>query len=244
MQTQGEARPSGVLGLTVHRGNGRVEQFPGALPEPSQWPTTLKLEDILEHGYPQKTCSPEVNVWRKANRRNLHRRLKKVQLAKLFKLPTVYGALFLEKTDGRTGERIPYGLASVAVVTTAGVNFIVDAFQNIVELEIMNFHGFGTGGAAEAVGNTALTTELTTQYATDNVRPTGTQSEAAANIYQTVGTLDPDADVAITEHGIFSVATSGSGVLLDRSLFSVINLVGATGDSLAATYQFTVTSGG
>ena len=235
-----DTRPSGSLGLTVIRGNGRTEHLGRSVRE--TWPTTMKLEDILVYGYPQKSCSAEVNTWRRANRKNLHRRLKKVLLSKALKLPTIYGALFLEKTRGDTGERVPYGLASVAVVTTTGVGFIVDAFQNLVELEAMNFHGFGTGGAAEAVGNSALTTELTTQYVVDNTRPTGTQSEAAANIYQTVGTLDPDADVAITEHGIFSA--NAAGVLLDRSLFSVINLVGATGDTLAATYQFTVTSGG
>jgi len=235
-----DTRPSGSLGLTVIRGNGRTEHLGRSIRE--TWPSTMKLEDILVYGYPQRSCSSEVNAWRRANRKNLHRRLKKVLLSKALKLPTIYGALFLEKTRGDTNERVPYGLASVAVVTTTGVGFIVDAFQNLVELEAMNFHGFGTGGAAEAVGNSALTTELTTQYVVDNTRPTGTQSEAAANIYQTVGTLDPDADVAITEHGIFSA--NAAGVLLDRSLFSVINLVGATGDTLAATYQFTVTSGG
>lgn len=235
-----DTRPNGSLGLTVFRGNGRVE----TLTEPeTRWPTTRKLADIVECGYPQRGLSDEVNAWRKTNRRNLHRRLKKVLAAKALGIPTVYGALYLEKRCGN-GERIPYGLATVAVVTTVGVEFIVDAFTNAVELEIMNFHGFGTGGAAEAVGNTALSTELTTQYASDNVRPTGIQSQPSGNVYRTVGTLDPDADVAITEHGIFSQAATGGGVLLDRSLFSVINLVGATGDTLAATYDFTIASGG
>lgn len=239
---QAEARPTGHLGLTVFRGGGKVEHLSRS-PEPVEWPTTMRLADMLVHATPQDRLPAEVNDWRRANTRNLWRRLKRVQLAKALKLPTFWGALYLEKRTG-DGKVLPFGLASVAVVTTVGVNFIVDAFQNIVELEIMNFHGFGTGGGAEAVGNTALTTELTTQYATDNVRPTGAQSEAAANIYRTVATLDPDADVGITEHGIFSVSTSGSGVLLDRSLFSVINLSGAGGDTLAATYDFTVTSGG
>lgn len=242
MKLGGEAGASGALSLKVVRGDGTVEHF-RSYPAPTVWPTTLRLADLLVHGAPQKHLPTEVNDWRRANRRNLNRRLKKVLAAKALKMPTFYGALFLDKHTG-DGKHIPYGLASVAVVTTVGVNFIIDAFQNIVELEIMNFHGFGTGGAAEAVGNTALTTELTTQYATDNVRPTGVQSEAAANIYQTVGTLDPDSDVAITEHGVFSQAAVAGGVLLDRSLFAVINLSGAGGDTLAATYQFTVTAGG
>jgi len=238
---EGAVAPAGTLKLRVFRGDGRRSSAGYAPPSP--WPTADRFRTMLLHGTPQEHLSAEVNAWRRANRPHLARRLKRVQLARVLRLPTFYGALYLEKIHGN-GERVPYGLASVAVVTTTGVGFIVDAFQNLVELEAMNFHGFGTGGAAEAVGNTALTTELTTQYVSDNVRPTGTQSEPSANVYRTVGTLDPDADVAITEHGIFSQAATGGGVLLDRSLFSVINLVGATGDTLQATYDFTVTAGG
>jgi len=242
MERTGRVGAAGSLGLVVTRGGGVVERI--RVPEaPTNWPSSWELRHVIEHGTPQPSLPAEVNEWRRANRRNLARRLRRVQLSRALRLPTFYGALYLEKIRGN-GERLPLGLASVAVVTTTGVNFIVDAFQNLVELEAMNFHGFGTGAGAEAVGNTTLTTELTTQYATDNTRPTGTQSEFAANIYRTVATLDPDADVGITEHGIFSQAATGGGVLLDRSFFSVINLVGATGDTLQATYDFTVTSGG
>ena len=137
-----------------------------------------------------------------------------------------------------------YGTVGRRVVTTAGVNFIVDAFQNSVEVENFKYHGWGTGGTAEAAGDTALVTELTTQYATDNTRPTGSQTEgASANIYRTVGTLDPDAAVAITEHGVFTQAATGGGTLLDRTLFSVIN-VAASGDTLETTYEITIAAGG
>jgi hypothetical protein len=240
MQLAGSNRPTGILNLTVTRGNGRVEHLGENRPTP--WPTTLRLADILTHGFVQSGLPAEVNTWRRANRKHLSRRLKKVLLARTLKLPSFYGALYLEVKRGN-GERVNYGLASVGVVTTAGVGFITDAFQNLVELEAMNFHGFGTGGAAEAVGNTALTTELTTQYVTDNVRPTGTQSEPSANVYRTSGILDPDVDVTITEHGIFSQAATGGGVLLDRSLFAGVPLVGANGDTLTAVYDFTSVSG-
>ncbi len=242
LQHEGAVAPSGHLGLVVTRGDGSVERL-RAYDPPTPWPTTERASTILAYASPHPDLPDEVNVWRRANRRHIRRRLPKVLGAKALGMPTFYGALFLEVIRGN-GERLPFGLASVAVVTTAGVGFITDAFQNLVELEAMNFHGFGTGGAAEAVGNTALTTELTTQYATDNTRPTGTQSEPSANVYRTVATLDPDADVAITEHGIFSQAATGGGVLLDRSLFSVINLSGAGGDTLQATYDFTTTAGG
>jgi len=179
--------------------------------------------------------------WKLRNFPNYWRGAWRVWLAQRFGIATHYGDLRLRVLHG-DGSVTDYGLVSRRVVTDTGVAFIVDAFQNLVELENLKFHGFGTGAGAEAVGNTALSTELTTEYATDNVRPTGSTTEAAANIYRSVGTLDPDAAVAITEHGIFSQAATGGGTLLDKTLFSAINLA-AAGDTLEATYDLTLTSG-
>lgn len=137
---------------------------------------------------------------------------------------------------------VNYGVVSHKVVTDAGVAFIVDAFQNTTELENLKFHGLGTGTTAEAVTQTGLITELTTAYTPDNTRATGTTTEAAANIYRTVATNTVDAAAAVTEHGIFSQAATGGGTLLDRSVFSVVNL--ASGDSLQSTYDLTLTAGG
>lgn len=148
--------------------------------------------------------------------------------------------LVVENSEGR---KVDYGVVGYRVVTDAGVAAIVDAFQNTFEVENFNFHGIGTGGTAEAAGDTALVTELTTEYQTDNTRATGTQGEgASANIYQSVGTNTVDASVAIVEHGLFSQAATGGGTLLDRTVFSVINL--SNGDSLQSTYELTVNSGG
>lgn len=135
-----------------------------------------------------------------------------------------------------------YGVVSRRVVTTVGVGYIVDAFQNLVELENMKYHGLGTGGTAEAVGDTALVTELTTEYV-GNTRATGTTTETSATVYSTVGTVTLDSGTpAVTEHGVFSAASAG--VLLDRSLFSAINLVGANGDAIQASYSLTCSAGG
>jgi hypothetical protein len=112
---------------------------------------------------------------------------------------------------------------------TTGINF--------------KYHGFGTGGTAEAAGDTALVTEFTTQYAVDNTRPTGTQTVGgSSNIYRTVATFSPDSGgtLAVTEHGIFSAASAGT--LLDRSLFSVVNVVAAS-DSITSTYDLTLPAG-
>jgi hypothetical protein len=134
------------------------------------------------------------------------------------------------------------GVVSRKVVTDTGVAFIVDAFQNLVELENMKYHGVGTGSTAEAASQTALVTESTTALNPDSTRATGTTTEASAAVYRTVGTVTFDATAAITEHGIFSQAATGGGVMLDRSVFSAVNV--ASGDSIQATYDLTFTSGG
>ena len=147
-----------------------------------------------------------------------------------------YGELraVVERADGTV---VDYGLVGRHLVVTAGKNYLAGCFPNTNEPENMKFHGFGTGNTAAALGDTALQTELTTQYASDNVRPTGSQS-ASTNTYTTAGTLSPDSAVAITEWGLFSSATVGAGTLFDRQVFSVINL--GTTDSLTVTYTLTI----
>jgi hypothetical protein len=141
-------------------------------------------------------------------------------------------ALTIVRADGSIEA---LGVVCRRVVTDVGVGFIVDAFQNLVELEAMNAHGIGTGTNAEAAGDTALQTEVET-------RVTGTQSEPAANQYRTVGTITATSSRAVTEHGLFNSTTVGGSKLFDRSVFSVVNL--ATNDSIQATYTLTLTSGG
>jgi hypothetical protein len=202
---------------------------------------TLTFFELIRFALPFFGESKEVNLWRLKNIPNFLRGFWKVSIARLLKIPHFYGNVSI-RVIRANGDIINYGLASMRVVTDTGVGYIVDAFQNSVELENMKYHGFGTGTTAENANQTALITELTTQYATDNTRPTGTTTEGAtANIYRTVGTLSPDASVAITEHGIFSQAANSGGVLLDRSVFSAVNLI--SGDSLQVTYDGTFSSG-
>lgn len=148
--------------------------------------------------------------------------------------------------DERTGLQIPedYGLLGDRVVTDAGVGFLVDAWENLVEMEIMKFHGVGTGTTAEAAGNTALVTESTTALNPDSTRATGSLTEGAANVFITVGTLTFDASAATTEHGLFSQAATGGGVMWDRTMYSASTINVASGDSIQFTYSMTATSGG
>lgn len=126
-----------------------------------------------------------------------------------------------------------HGVIADQVVTTAGVQFLATAFLNTVEPEVLNFHGSGTGAVAEAIGDTALGTEVET-------RATGTQSNPGGGTYRTIGTVAYTATRAITEHGIFSASTVGT--LWDRSVFTAINVV--NGDSIQFTYTLTISAGG
>ena len=204
--------------------------------------TEYSVKDVVNHGLPHRGLSKEVNRWRMRNFFNLLRGLWRVLLCRWLKIHHVYGAVFMTviRADGQV---IHYGLASFRVVTNDGVDFIVDAFQNTTELENMRYHGIGTGSTAEAATDSALVTEITTEYETNNTRPTGTTTEgASSNIYRTVATNTVDGAVACEEHGIFDQASNAGGVLLDRSVFSVINL--SNGDSLQSTYDLTFSAGG
>lgn len=230
----GALAPSGELTLLKHPGR------------PAAAPT---IRRILADGLPRPGLPSEVARWRARNLPHLWRGLWRLLLARATKkvthLPVLEAALYLTliRPDGR---RIQLGLASLRVVTDAGAGFIVDALQNLVEAENMKFHGFGTGTTAEAATQTALVTEETTQYNPDSTRPTGSQTENGAKVYRTVGTYTPDSGGtrAITEHAILSQAATGGGVMLDRSVFAAVNLDSAAGDSLEATYDLTVNSGG
>lgn len=205
----------------------------------------LSLREILARGLPRRGLPAGVAAWRLRNIPNLWRGLWRVLAARTLRIPHHYGVVYLEKILG-DGTRVQLGVASMRVVTDAGVAKIV-ALLNTSDAATgttFKYHGFGTGTTAEAAGDTALVTELTTQYVVDSTRPTGSQTNNGANVYRSVGTLSPDSGgvIAVTEHGLFSA--SSAGTLLDRSKFAAVNLDSANGDSLAVTYDLTISSGG
>jgi hypothetical protein len=243
----GVAEPSGDLSLRVIRRGEAIG--PDAMPA-TAWPQFPTMREIGKLAVPQPGLPDAVNEWRRANGKLglIGKGFRSVVLARTLKLPHFYGSLYL--THWRNGVPTDLGLASLRLVTTVGVKYIVDDMAGGAnDISNFKFHALGTGATAEAVGDTTLVTELTTQYSTDNTRPTGSQASATVSTnatYTTVGTITVDATVAATEHGILSqaavAAASAANTLLDRSVFSVVNL--ASGDSLQATYVFTVNSGG
>jgi hypothetical protein len=223
----GKADMSGALALTVER----------ALPM-----RPLTIREMLHEALPHPGLSSEVFEWRCKNLPYYLRSMRKVAVAKMAGVPVMYGSLYLTVIRA-DGERLPLGLVGHKVVTTVGVTKIVDFLRasDVATGQAFKFHGIGTGSTAEAIGDTTLVTELTTEYAPDSTRPTGSQTNNGANVYRTVGTITVDATpgAAIREHGVFSAATAGS--LLDRTVFAAITL--SSGDSIAATYDLTVAAG-
>ncbi len=203
----------------------------------------LSLAVARSFGLAQPGQPAELKAWKRDNEAHLERGLRDLEARERGRGPAFLGALWAVH-NRLDGSRLDLGLISARVVTTAGVNYLVQALQNLVEPELLRFHGMGTGTAAEATTDTALGTELTTQYTTTSVRPQGTltQGAAAANIFETVATVSVKAAAAITEHGIFSQAAAPGGTLLDRSVFAVVNL--ATNESVQFTYQLSLPAGG
>lgn len=145
------------------------------------------------------------------------------------------------KVRKANGEWIDYGVVSYRVVTTAFVTAMATALHTQASPGNLYYHALGTGTNAAAVGDTAMQTELTTEYNPDSTRPTGTHT-SAAGVYESVGTVTLDAGTpAVTEHGVMGAA-SGAATLIDRHVFAAVNM--ASGDSFVATYQLTLTAGG
>lgn len=138
---------------------------------------------------------------------------------------------------GADGHRTNHGIISRKMVTTAGVNAIRDALIGTFTLSNFKYHAAGTGTTAEATGDTLLVTEVESRVA-------GTQVSAGAGAYQSVATIPFTATRTITEHGLFSVVTSNTITLLDRSMFSGSSIGVVNGDSIQFTYTITFSAGG
>lgn len=154
--------------------------------------------------------------------------------SRLTGIPVLLGRLdaVLIRADGT---RVNYGLLGLRVVTTAFVSFVVDQLQTETSVfGDFKFHDSGVGTTAENAADTAMET-------TDGEsRATGTQTEASATAYRSVGTISYSTTKAITEHGLFNDASAG--VLMDRTVFSAINVV--NGDSVSFTYTLSLSAGG
>lgn len=232
----GEVRPSGSVGAVLRKGPIQINK--------GSW-----IPDQLDHML--KTFNPRTEMGR-AVRDILHlvpvdAAAELIQMiSRIVVVETSVAAVWRHgPLSPYRGQVWDYGILSKRVVTNAGVAYLVDALQGAVEPELLRFHGLGTGTNAEAVGDTALQTELTTEY-TGNVRATGTLAEFAANVFETVGQnlLDGTPGAAVSEFGLFNQAATGGGTLLDRAVAGFGPFTMVATDQLDTTYRFTITAGG
>jgi hypothetical protein len=213
----------------------------------------LTPKEMLYWSMPHPDVKDErVKMWRRKNAKQFLGEWWKLALmlsaSKISGYSFLYGNIWLYTLDGKSGEELLYGLAGLRLVTNAGRDEIVDEFDAATaagfDLTSFNFHGIGTGVTAPAVGDTALQTELTTEYNPNSTRATGTQSQPTSDVYRTDATNTLDSGTpAVTEAGVLSQAATGGGVLLDRFTFSAINLNGANGDGLRTIVNLTLPAG-
>ena len=184
---------------------------------PPKSPLAWRLKNTMRYGY--------LKGWASYHAATL--------FSKITNMPVMVGKLEARKF-GADGQVLDYGVLGYRVVTTAFVNFVVDQLQTETSVfGDFKYHDSGVGTTAENITDTAIET-------TDGEsRATGTQTESAANAYQSVGTIAYTTTKAITEHGLFNDATAGT--LMDRTVFSAVNVV--NGDSIQFTYTITFTAG-
>ena len=121
------------------------------------------------------------------------------------------------------------------LVVTAGKNWVAGRFKDGSIPDEMSHMALGTSGTAAAAGNTTLTAEITASriaLTTDG----GTVSNATVQ-YDATWTSSHGA-YAIQEAGIFNHGTSGSGTMLARTVFDVINK--GTDDTVTISWTITV----
>ena len=153
--------------------------------------------------------------------------------ARLFGVATITGKLeaVLYRADGSI---VNYGVLGYRQVTTAFVNFLVDnLITDSTELGDFKFHDSGVGVTGENI------TDVDIETTDGESREAGTQVEDDPDDYQSVGTITYSTTKAITEHGLFSIVTGGT--LMDRTVFTVINVVDT--DSIQFTYTINIPAG-
>lgn len=217
---KGKVAPSGASGMVVIRKNGK-RSYQGAHSIMNRVKNSPRDARVSLRSFWEET--------------KLYTRILRNAVIRPFGGPVAAEARLYALIFRANGDVVPMGLIGTKVVTTVGVNFLVDGLQSsATDVSTFNFHDSGTGNTAEAIGDTALVTKVETG------RATGVQGEgASANIYQTVATISYTATRSIVEHGIFSASTGGT--LLDRTVFTSIGV--DNGDSIQFTYELTLPAG-
>lgn len=121
----------------------------------------------------------------------------------------------------------------MAIFTNTGRKWVIDKMREAIGAGVtMKYIGWGTGTGAEAVGNTALTTEASEARVAGTI--TSVTTTVTGDTMRVVGTIVANGAKTITEVGLFDALTVG--VMLLRALFTGIPL--ELGDAIAFTLDF------
>lgn len=134
-----------------------------------------------------------------------------------------------------------YDLGS-GLVTHAGVRLLSQdtaISAGAATLNVMKYHGSGTGTTAA----TDLDVALQTAIGTAATAGTNTNADASPNATVTAtGTVSYTGTAAVTEWGLFNSATLAGATMWDHKVFAAVNV--ANGDSITFTYTLTINSAG
>lgn len=144
----------------------------------------------------------------------------------------------VRRADGRVEK---HDLGS-GLVTHAGMRLLSQdtaISAGAATLNVMKYHGSGTGTTAATATDTALQTAI----GTTATAGTNTNADASPNAtVQAQGTVAYGAAAAVTEWGLFNQATLSGATMMDHRVFAAINV--NNGDSIQFTWTLTLNSGG
>jgi hypothetical protein len=122
------------------------------------------------------------------------------------------------------------------LVVNKGLGYIASRITSASK-GVMSHMALGAGTAAAAAGQTDLVTILGAREGLDSTSISGTSLEKV--VY--VASFEAgDATGAVTEAGIFNSGTAGSGDMLCRTTFSVVNK--AADDTMTVTWTITLSA--
>ena len=149
---------------------------------------------------------------------------------------TMSGRLKATKYIFKDGIYVNYGTLSYDKVTNDFAAYLVDALSVAGATDISEFfyHAAGTDNTAESSGDTALGSEI--------LRSTGSLEETSAQVFKSVATLTFPSSNSVEEHGLLNADTSGPSILMDRSVYTAIDL--NSSDQVEYTYELSIESGG
>lgn len=125
----------------------------------------------------------------------------------------------------------------MAILTTQGKEWVIDKLQNVAPLTDANCAviGWGTGNAAEAVGNTFATAGITEAA---EARVTGTLSQPTTLTDRVVGTMTATGIRSITQAWRTNTTTKGDAnqIMFIYALFTAVPV--ESGDAITFTIDY------